>query len=75
MKVLKTFIKPFEEPQRSVKIKIQVNFFPLSIRDGMGRDKVNFFDQATNEVNARVGANMLHSFMSKTGVGRVVHWG
>ena len=27
MKTLKTFIKPFEAPQRSVKIKIQVNFY------------------------------------------------
>ena len=27
MKALKAFIKPFEAPQRSVKIKIQVNFY------------------------------------------------
>ena len=27
MKALKAFIKPFEAPQRSVKIKIEVDFF------------------------------------------------
>ena len=27
MKAFKTFIKPFETPQRSVKIKIKVNFY------------------------------------------------
>ena len=27
MKALKAFIKPFERPQRSVKIKIQINFY------------------------------------------------
>ena len=27
MKALKAFIKPFEAPQRSVKIKIQLNFY------------------------------------------------
>ena len=27
MKALKAFIKPFEAPQRSVKIKIKVNFY------------------------------------------------
>ena len=32
---IKTFIKPFETPQRSVKVKIQVTFFSLSgIRAG-----------------------------------------
>ena len=30
MKAFKAFIKPFEAPQRSVKIKIQVIFFSLS---------------------------------------------
>ena len=28
MKALKAFIKRFEAPQRSVEIKIQVNFYP-----------------------------------------------
>ena len=36
MKVFKAFITTFEAPKRSVKIKIQVNFFPLS-RIGTGR--------------------------------------
>ena len=27
MKVFKAFIKPFEAPKRSVKIKIQLNFY------------------------------------------------
>ena len=27
MKVLKAFIKPFEAPQRSVKVKIKVNIY------------------------------------------------
>ena len=40
MKALKAFIKPFEAPQRSVKIKIQVNFFILSgIGTLRGKDK------------------------------------
>ena len=30
MKAFETFIKPFEAPQRSVKIKIQLNFFSSS---------------------------------------------
>ena len=30
MKALKVFIKPFEAPQRSVKIKIELNFFSSS---------------------------------------------
>ena len=30
MKAFKAFIKPCEAPQRSVKIKISVNFFPSS---------------------------------------------
>ena len=36
MKAFKTFIKPFEAPQRGVKIKIYVNFF--SLRPGLGRE-------------------------------------
>ena len=38
MKAFKTFIKPFEAPQKSVKIKISVNFFS-SFRIRMGRVK------------------------------------
>ena len=30
MKAFKAFIKPFEAPQKSVKIKISLNFFPSS---------------------------------------------
>ena len=40
MKALKAFIKPFEAPQRSVKIKIEVNFYfkinLLNAQDGKG---------------------------------------
>ena len=39
-KALKTFIKPFETPERSEKIKISLNFFPIQLsentRDGKG---------------------------------------
>ena len=35
----KAFIKPFEAPQRSVKIKILWNFF--SLRPGLGREGLN----------------------------------
>ena len=46
---LKAFIKPFEAPQRSVKIKIQVNFYllQLSKMHGTGRVKNenNFLDE------------------------------
>ena len=37
MKTLKVFIKPFEGPQGSVKIKIELNFFSLS---GIGTGEV-----------------------------------
>ena len=36
MQALNTFIKPFEAPQRSVKIKIQLNIF-LFVRDLDGK--------------------------------------
>ena len=39
MKVFKSFIKSFEAPQRSVKMKIAVNFFSSS-RIGTGRVKI-----------------------------------
>ena len=38
MKAFKAFIRPFEAPQRSTKIKIQLNFFSSS-GVGMGRVK------------------------------------
>ena len=43
MKSFKAFIKPLEAPQRSVKIKIYVNYFPLS-GIGAGRVKDPFLD-------------------------------
>ena len=39
MKVLKAFIKPFEEPQRSVKMKKFKLVF--SLRPGLGRPGLN----------------------------------
>ena len=39
MKAFKVFIKPFEAPQRSAKIKLYVNFF-TSPGIGMGRLKI-----------------------------------
>ena len=39
MKTFKTFIKPFEAPQRSVKIKIQLNFCSSS---GIGTGRIYF---------------------------------
>ena len=39
MKAFKAFIKPFAAPEGSVKIKIQVNFLPLS-EIGPGRVKL-----------------------------------
>ena len=39
MKALKAFIKPFEATQRSVKIKIELNFFSSS---GIGTGRVNY---------------------------------
>ena len=38
MKAFKAFTKPFEAPQRSVKIKILLNFFSSS---GIGTGRVN----------------------------------
>ena len=40
MKALKVFIKPFEAPQRSVKIKIELNFFSSS---GIGTGRVMIY--------------------------------
>ena len=34
IQAFKAFIKPYETPQRSVKIKININF--LNVRDGKG---------------------------------------
>ena len=42
MKAFKAFIKSFETPQRSVKIKIELNFFSSS-GVGAGRVKANNF--------------------------------
>ena len=42
MKALKAFIKPFETPQRSVKIKIKLNF--SSLRPGLGREGLMWFN-------------------------------
>ena len=39
MKAFKVFIKPFEAPQRSVKINIQVDFLSLS---GIGRERLRY---------------------------------
>ena len=36
MKTFNAFIKPFEAPQRNVRIKIQVNFRFVQDRDGKG---------------------------------------
>ena len=41
MKALKTFIKPFEAPQRSVKIKVYVNFISIQLSEMHGTEKVN----------------------------------
>ena len=42
----------------------------------IGRDKVKFFDKATNEINARVSASVLRvRFMREMEVGRIVCWG
>ena len=45
MKALKAFIKPFEAPQRSVKIKIELNFFTLS---GIGTLRVKIIEVILN---------------------------
>ena len=43
MKTFKAFIKPFESPQRSVKIKNLVNFFSSSeIETGRVKLKISF---------------------------------
>ena len=48
MKVFKVFVKPFEAPQRIVKIKNQVNFFYLP---GIGTGRVNFVDTKGKSVS------------------------
>ena len=42
MKAFKVFMKPFEAPQRSAKIKVQLNFYSSS-RIGTGR--VNWIEK------------------------------
>ena len=56
MKALKTFIKPFEAPQRRVKIKIQVNFFPFS---GIGVGRVNLFDAEKRRSEMALEGNLI----------------
>ena len=58
MKAFKAFIKPFEAPQRSAKIKIYVNFFFLS-GTRMLRDKEFFVN--TQSVN-KVRLSIIHLF-------------
>ena len=47
MKIFKVFVKPFEAPQRIVKINNQVNFFYLS---GIRTGRVNFVATKGNSV-------------------------
>ena len=51
MKAFKAFIKLFEAPQRSVKIKIKVNFLSSS---GIGTKRVNMFERVENYENIHV---------------------
>ena len=57
MKVFKVFVKPFEAPQRIVKIKNQVNFFYLS---GIRTGRVNIVDTKGNSV-AVISLGVLNS--------------
>ena len=41
MKALKAFIKPFEAPQRNMKIKISVNFYLIQHSEMLGAGRVN----------------------------------
>ena len=47
MKAFKVFMKPFEAPQISVKIKTLVNFFSVS-RIGVGRVKIQIHAKNRN---------------------------
>ena len=52
MKAIKTYIKPFEAPQRSVKMKIKLNYF-FSFGIGTGKIKYelrSFFAKAVNSL-------------------------
>ena len=44
MKAFRALIKPFEVPQRSVKIKFHLIF---SLRQALGREGLNYFHAAT----------------------------
>ena len=67
-KAFKAFIKPFEAPQRSMKIKIKVNFFSSS---GIGTGRVNR-SGATRAVTVHISttfdrawqADLLHKLKS-----------
>ena len=61
MKALKTFIKPFEAPQRSMKIKIELNFFTSS---GTGTGRVNLSVDNSN-LEAFMQAYDFSSFIKK----------
>ena len=50
MKVFKAFINSFEAPQRSVKVKISLNFFSLS-GTGMGMFKRELHKMVKTHVN------------------------
>ena len=47
MKAFKAFVQPFETPERSVKIKIEVNFFFSYV---IGARKINFEQIFFNKV-------------------------
>ena len=55
MKALKVFVKPFEVPQRKVKIKIYLNFF-VFVQDWDERVKMH----ADNNVKRQKGNYMLY---------------
>ena len=42
MKAFKAFIKPFEAPQKSVKIKIQVKFILIQLSEMHGWESLRF---------------------------------
>ena len=47
MKAFKAFVKPFEAPRRSAKIKILLNFFSIQLSEMHGTERVDIIRDAT----------------------------
>ena len=67
MKALKAFIKPFEAPQRSVKMKIEVNFYfnKFKFLKCTGWKELTFGDQSIRVLGLQIWNQLLETLKAK----------